>query len=90
MAERRYGSLTVETSREDKVLFPDDGVTKGDLIEYYDRIADVMLPHIQGRPLTMHRFPDGIGEDGFYQKEMPDYFPDWFGRVRIEKREGGA
>ena len=90
MAEREYGSLTVETSREGKVLFPDDGLTKGDLIAYYERIADVMLPHIEGRPLTMHRFPDGIGEEGFYQKEMPDYFPDWFDRVKIEKREGGT
>ena len=58
MARRRYGPYTVETSNEDKVLFPDAGLTKGDLIDYYERVADTMLPHLRGRPLTMRRFPD--------------------------------
>jgi len=67
----------------EKLLFPQDGITEGDLIDYYRRIADTMLPHIQGRPLTMQRFPDGIDGEGFYQKEAPDYFPDWIERVSV-------
>ncbi len=67
----------VELSNTDKLLFPDDGITKGELIEHYREIAAVMLPHIQDRPLTLHRFPDGIGADGFYQQRAADYFPDW-------------
>ena len=67
----------VELSNTDKLLFPDDGITKGELIDHYREIAAVMLPHIQDRPLTLHRFPDGIGADGFYQQRAGDSFPDW-------------
>ncbi len=88
MAKRRFGPYTVETSNEDKVLFPDDGITKGDLLEYYLAVADTMLPHLADRPLTMQRFPDGIGETGFYQKEMPEYFPDWLDRARVKTADG--
>lgn len=77
MAKRRYGRYTVETSKEDKVLFPTDAITKGDLIDYYERISDHILPHLSDRPLVLQRFPDGIDEDGFYQKQASDYFPDW-------------
>jgi bifunctional non-homologous end joining protein LigD len=80
---------SVEVSREDKVLFPEDGVTKGDLIEYYRRVAPVMLHHLRDRPLVMHRFPDGIDGEGFYQKDTPEYFPEWIERVSVEK-EGGT
>ncbi|MBN2205351.1 MAG: non-homologous end-joining DNA ligase [Thermoleophilia bacterium] len=80
---------SVEVSREDKVLFPEDGVTKGDLIEYYRRVAPVMLRHLRDRPLVMQRFPDGIDGEGFYQKDTPEYFPDWIERVSVEK-EGGT
>jgi bifunctional non-homologous end joining protein LigD len=78
---------TVEIGNADKVLFPDAGITKSDLAGYYDRIADTMLPHLKGRPVTMQRFPEGIGEDGFYQKKAPDHFPDWIRRVSIEVEE---
>jgi bifunctional non-homologous end joining protein LigD len=83
------GSRDIEMSNVDKVLFPEDGTTKGDLIEYYRRIADTMLPHMAGRPLTLHRFPDGIDASGFYQKEAADYYPDWIARVTVSK-EGGT
>jgi bifunctional non-homologous end joining protein LigD len=83
------GPCTVDLSRTDKVLFPDDGITKGDLIDYYYRISETMLPHLKGRPITMHRFPNGINEEGFYEKEAPDYFPDWIKRVSVEKKGGG-
>lgn len=85
---QRFGPYAFKISNRDKVLFPDSGVTKGDLIDYYRRIGETMLPHLRGRPLTLHRFPDGIGEEGFYQKEISDYFPDWIDRVTVPK-EGG-
>lgn len=83
------GGRTIAVKRTDKVLFPGDGISKGDLIDYYRRMAETMLPHMQGRPLTMQRFPDGIEEDGFYQKEAPDYFPEWIRRVSILVEEEG-
>ena len=78
----------VDVSNVDKVLFPDDGITKGDLIEYYRKIAPYMLPHILGRPLTMIRHPDGIAKQGFFQKSISDYFPDWIHRVTVSKEDG--
>ena len=83
-------------SNPDKVLFPSDGgaggghraVTKLDLVEYYRRIADVMVPHLRGRPLMLARYPDGIDGPSFYQKEVSDYFPEWIRRVEVPK-EGG-
>jgi len=81
--------MKVETSNEDKVFFPDAKITKGDLISYYESIEDLILPHMEGRPLMMQRFPDGIEADGFYQKEAGDYFPDWMETMEI-KKEGGT
>ncbi len=78
------GSREIRLSSLDKVMFPDEGLTKADVVDYYLRMADTMLVHMVGRPLTMHRFPDGIDGDGFYQKEAPDYFPPWINRVPIE------
>ena len=83
------GGRTVEIGNADKVLFPDAAVTKGDLAAYYGRIAETMLPHLKGRPVTMQRFPEGIGADGFYQKKAPDHFPEWIRRVSIEVEERG-
>ena len=83
------GGRTVELSNVDKVLFPDADLTKGDLVEYYRRIADVMVPHLAGRPVSMHRFPDGIDGKRFFQKQAPDYFPEWIRLERVEK-EGGT
>lgn len=80
-------SHTIELSHLDKVLFPDDGITKGDLIDYYQRIAATILPHLADHPLSLQRFPNGIKAEGFYQKEMPDYFPDWIRRVSVEVKE---
>jgi bifunctional non-homologous end joining protein LigD len=83
------GERDVEISNSDKVLFPGDGITKLDLARYYARIADTALPHWRDRPLTLRRFPDGIDEGGFFQKNAPDYFPDWIERVELPK-EGGT
>ncbi len=79
----------LEPSHLDKAYFPQDNVRKGDLITYYRRIADVMLPYLRERPLSLQRFPDGIAEGGFYQKEAPDYFPDWIERVMIPVESEG-
>lgn len=86
----KLGRRRVEISHPDKVMFPDDGITKADLVDYYARIAETALRHYRGRTLTMHRYPDGIGDDGFYQKEIPSYFPDWFARAEMPKKEGGS
>ena len=72
----------------EKVLFPDDGITKGDLAAYYEAIAPVMLPHLRGRPITMERYPAGIGEKGFWQKDVSKGFPDWLERVEVPKKDG--
>jgi bifunctional non-homologous end joining protein LigD len=92
MAKRQQvtiGEHTVELSNLNRIYFPGAGYTKGDLIQYYRQIADTMLPYLAGRPLTLHRFPEGIGEAGFYQQQISDYFPDWIDRVTVEK-EGGT
>jgi len=72
----------------EKVLFPDDGITKGELASYYEAIAPVMLPHIRSRPITMERYPAGIGEKGFMQKDVSKGFPDWLERVEVPKKGG--
>ena len=72
----------------DKVLFPDDGITKGALAAYYEAIASIMLPHIRGRPITMERYPSGIGHKGFIQKDVSKGFPDWLERVEVPKKDG--
>ena len=72
----------------DKVLFPDDGITKGELAAYYEAIAPVMLPHLRGRPVTMERYPAGIGKQGFWQKDVSKGFPDWLERVEVPKKDG--
>ncbi len=72
----------------EKVMFPDDGITKGDLASYYETIAPVMLPHITGRPITMERYPAGIGKKGFWQKDVSKGFPEWLERVKVPKKDG--
>jgi bifunctional non-homologous end joining protein LigD len=70
------------------VLFPDDGITKGDLAAYYEAIAPVMLPHLRGRPVTMERYPAGIGKKGFWQKDVSKGFPEWLQRIEVPKKDG--
>ncbi len=79
----------MEVSNPDKVLFPDDGITKGEVVGYYETVAPVMVPHAMGRPLTLERYPTGIGQQGFFQKHAADYFPESIGRVVVPK-EGGT
>jgi bifunctional non-homologous end joining protein LigD len=72
----------------EKVLFPEDGITKGDLAAYYQMVAPVMLPHIHARPVTMERYPAGIGKKGFWQKDVVKGFPAWLERVEVPKKDG--
>ena len=72
----------------EKVLFPEDGITKGDLAAYYEAMAPFILPHISGRPITMERYPAGIDKKGFWQKDVSKGFPDWLERVEVPKKDG--
>jgi bifunctional non-homologous end joining protein LigD len=82
----------VKLSSADRVLFPDDGVTKGDLFAYYEQIAPVLVPHLRDRPFTMKRFREGIAGTGFFQKQAPKGMPSWIPtrRFTTHPREGGA
>lgn len=72
----------------EKVLFPEDGITKGELASYYEAMAPVLLPHLRGRPVTMERYPAGIGKKGFWQKDVSKGFPEWLKRVEVPKKDG--
>jgi bifunctional non-homologous end joining protein LigD len=72
----------------DKVLFPEEGITKGELAAYYDAVAPVMLPHLRRRLITMERFPNGIAEQGFIQKDVSKGFPPWLKRFEAPKKGG--
>lgn len=80
------GEREVVTSRPEKVLYPESGITKGDVLEHFRRVADVMVPHLAGRPLSLRRYPDGITGHGFFQKEAQDYFPGWVDVADIPRR----
>ena len=72
----------------EKVLFPEDGITKGELAAYYEAIAPIMLPHISARPVTMERYHRGIGSKGFFQKNVVKGAPAWLERVEVPKKDG--
>jgi bifunctional non-homologous end joining protein LigD len=75
-------------SHPDKLLFPADGISKGELAAYYEDVAEVMLPHLRGRPVTMERFPAGIEQKGFMQKDVAKGFPEWLVRIEVAKKDG--
>jgi len=79
---------TIEIEHDQKVLFPKDCITKSDLALYYEKIAPSMLPYLAHRQLTMQRYPEGIEKEGFYQKDIPDYFPSWIKRACSQKKSG--
>ncbi len=86
--EVRAGSRQVKISRPDKVLFPEDGITKSDLVSYFRKVAPAMLPHLRGRALMLERYPDGIGAQRVVQKEVSGYFPAWLHRAELPKQGG--
>jgi len=83
---------TVNLSNPDRVLYPEDGVTKGDLFEYYREVGSTLLPHLRDRPFTMKRYPHGIDGEVFFQKQAPKHLPDWIPtrRFTTHPREGGS
>ena len=80
--------ITVELSHTGKVFYPGDGITKGDLVRYYQDMADRILPYLRDRPLAMARHPDGIDGQRIFQKNVPDYFPGWIRRAEVKKQDG--
>jgi bifunctional non-homologous end joining protein LigD len=83
---------TVKLSSPDRVLYPEDGITKGDLFEYYEQVGETIVPHLQDRPFTMKRYPHGITGETFFQKQAPKHLPSWIPtrEFRTWPREGGS
>lgn len=79
----------VRLSNLDKLMWPGGGITKAGLIKYYADMADVLLPHLRDRLFVMSRYPDGIDGEMFYQKDCPDYAPDWLDTFPVESPEAG-
>ena len=84
----RIGRQDVTVTRPDKVLFPDEGITKRDLVNYYRAVAPWILPQLADRPLTLERYPDGIGGHKIIQKSASDYYPDWIRTATVRKHGG--
>jgi bifunctional non-homologous end joining protein LigD len=84
----RVGRRTIRISHPDKVLFPDAGVTKAEMVEYYRRVAPVMVPYLRRRPLMLERLPEGLRGPVFYQKQISGYFPAWIHRTTVTKVGG--
>jgi bifunctional non-homologous end joining protein LigD len=81
--------IEVEVTHADRLVFPADGITKGDVVDYYSEIADVLVPHLKGRPLTVWRYPRGIDQKGFVQQDFAESLPEWISGVEVDK-EGGT
>src|SRR3954465_13035709 len=81
---------TVKLSSPDRVLYPEDGVTKGDLFDYYEKVGPTVVPHLENRPFTMKRYPHGIYGEAFFQKQAPKHLPSWIPtrQFRTWPREG--
>src|SRR5206468_13135424 len=76
----RKGRRELSLSNLDKPFWPDEGITKGDLLAYYRDVAPVLLPHLRDRPFTMRRYPDGAYGKAFFQKDAPSHMPEWIPR----------
>ena len=80
----------VAVSNLDKVLYPETGFTKSDVIDYYVRVARDLLPHLKDRPITLKRYPDGVEGFFFYEKQCPPHRPEWVTTAKVARTEGGA
>jgi bifunctional non-homologous end joining protein LigD len=90
-AQRSTPGKQIEFTNLDKVMFPQLGITKGDVLQFYERIADRLVPHLRDRPITLERLPDGIAREDaphFWQKDTPSYYPSWIPRVEIRSEDG--
>ena len=79
------GGKELALSNLDKIMYPETGFTKGQVIDYYKNIARYILPHIEDRPLTMKRFPNGVGGQHFYEKDAPSHTPSWVKKFQISR-----
>ncbi|KGP62887.1 DNA ligase [Legionella norrlandica] len=79
----------IEISHPEKLLYPDDNISKKEVSEYYSKISQYLLPFVKDRPITMKRYPDGLNKDGFFNKHRPDYFPDFIDNFTVPTREDG-
>ena len=86
----KVGRREVRISSSDKVLFPQTGLTKAGLADYYAAVAELALPHLRDRPLNLNVYPRGIGDKGFFQQHASDHFPDWVDRVEVPKQGGSV
>lgn len=77
----------IEISKPDKIMFPGLHLSKEDLVQYYHKVADYIIPYLKDRPLVMHRYPNGIDNSEFYQKEEPDYFPGWIEVIEVNVKQ---
>lgn len=87
----KVGKTTLHLTNQNKIYFPDDGITKGDIINYYSEVADLILPYLKDRPQSMYRFPNGINQSGFYQKDVDDdKIPSWLKTEQIFSESNDA
>lgn len=84
----KIGSKTLDISNPDKMIYPKDEITKSSVVKYYEKISEIILPHIKERPITMQRFPNGIHKEGFFQQNISNYFPKWIPRITVQKDKG--
>src|SRR5262249_4043552 len=84
----RVGRRIVKITHPEKVLFPNDGIIKREVVEYYHRVAPTMLPHLRERAIAMERYPDGIYGPLVFQKHAPSYYPSWIKTVELKKKGG--
>ena len=84
------GGHEVTITHPEKLMFPQDGISKGEMADYYQRIAGRMVPYLRDRPLNMNRFPDGIGRFAIQQKRIPESFPSWIARTTVDLHRGGT
>src|SRR5260370_9082166 len=86
----RVDGRTLTLTNLGKVLYPDTGFTKAEVLDYYQRVAPVLLPHIAGRPLTLKRYPEGVDGEAFFQKHVTAHRPDWIRTARVRSESSRA
>jgi bifunctional non-homologous end joining protein LigD len=85
----RVDDRTLRLTNPDKVLYPAAGFTKAQVIDYYSRVAEWILPHLKDRPVALRRFPDGVDGQAFYEKDAPRFTPEWVATAHVPRRAGG-
>ena len=89
-SQRRVAGREITVSHPDKIFYPKSGFTKGDMLDYYQQIAPVLLPHLKGRAVTLKRYPDGAEGPFFYEKQCPSHAPPWLRTTKVAKSDGDS